>query len=163
MYNNLAIIGNIGEAVAISEFTKRRIPVFIPFGQSTPCDLIAYIENKMYRIQCKTTKRVYEDGVMRFKICRTDGSIMKKIAYTPNDIDLFFLYCIENNYCGLVKIEDLNSLVQMNIRTDQPQILQRKKGIHMADEYHIDNQLIKILHQESSLRNAITINVLQFN
>ena len=63
----------MGEAVAVAEFSKKRIPVYIPFGQNTACDMMVIINNKIIRIQCKTTEKIKENGTMQFDIARTNG------------------------------------------------------------------------------------------
>ena len=58
---NTKDIGDIGEAVTLSELIKLQISVYLPFGENSPCDLIADFNGKLNRIQVKTSKEV-KDG-----------------------------------------------------------------------------------------------------
>lgn len=145
MYNNSSTIGDMGEAVAIAEFVKRGVCVLTPFGQNVPYDLVIHINNQFLRIQCKTCQKVNEIGSMKFNICRTDGFTGSHKQYTKNDIDYFCLYCVENNYIGLVPVEETGSRA-FTIRTQMPQNNQMA-GIHHADDYTFDKQLKLIMTQ----------------
>ncbi len=152
MYDNSSVVGNIGETMALSEFARRGITVLIPFGKNVPYDLVIQIENKFFRIQCKTTQRPYKEGQMRFNICRTNGFTGEHKRYADNEIDYFCLYCIENDYIALVPMEEISSSREFVIRTEKPKNNQLK-GIHMADDYSIDNQLRTI---SSAVRSTVS-------
>ena len=63
----------------------------------------------------------------------------KSTAYSNQEIDLFFLYCVENNWCGLYIPNEENIPQQFTIRLEPPKNNQ-KKGIHLADDYVFENQ-----------------------
>lgn len=139
MYINTSTIGNIGESVAICEFMKKGIQVLLPFGQNVPYDLVIQINDSFYKIQCKTTKKVHNDTFMRFDICRT-GFKGKRMLYTSQEIDYYFLYCIENNYIGLVPINDAIGLSDLILRISPPKNNQAIK-IRYASDYSFDKQI----------------------
>ena len=139
MYDNSSVVGNVGETMALSEFARRGVTVLIPFGQNVPYDLVIEIKGKFYRIQCKTTQKVHNQERMRFNICRTNGFTGKHSCYTENEIDFFFLYCIENNYMGLVSISEVKGKRDLFIRLTPPK--NNQKGVNMASNYEIDKQL----------------------
>ena len=142
-YGNSTAIGNIGEAVAIAEFTKRGYNVYSPLGQNTPCDIIIEKYGKYFRIQCKTTANLKQNGsVMEFQVCRSNGFTFEKKPYTSTEIDYIFLYCIENNYCGLIHISEIENRIscELRIRTIYPLNNQIDK-VRMMDKYSLDNQL----------------------
>lgn len=140
MYNNSSEIGNIGETIALSEFAKRGITVLIPFGQNVPYDLVIEINNKLYKIQCKTTQKLIDGCKMRFNICRTNGFTGTHNTYTEEEIDFLCLYCIENDYIALVPIKEVLNQRDFVIRITKPKNNQTY-GIHMADDYTLENQL----------------------
>lgn len=43
-------IGDIGEAVVLTEFLKYGIEVFLPYGENTKIDMIAKFNNKLNKI-----------------------------------------------------------------------------------------------------------------
>ena len=142
MYNNSSVIGNIGEAIAFSEFVKRGYTVLFPFGQNTPYDLVVDIGGKLYKIQCKTTEKIHEESVMLFYSCRTNGFTGKHTTYTVDEIDYIFLYCIENGYMGLINVNEVPPQKIM-IRLNPPKNFQTK-NVRMAQDYLLDVQLKKI-------------------
>ena len=142
-YQNSRMIGNIGESEAIAEFVKRGIPIFTPFGQNSPVDLVAYINNHFIKIQVKTTENA-TNGVMKFNIDRTNGFTKKHIPYSKKEVDYFFLYCIENDYKGLISYEDLKSGTQFRLRYSKTKINQIK-GVNFADEYRFDKKIEGIM------------------
>lgn len=140
MYNNSTIIGNIGEALAIAEFSKRGFTVLIPFGQNVPYDIVVDINGKLYKIQCKTTEKVHEDGRMRFNICRTNGFTNSHKTYSNNEVDFIFLHCIENNFIGLISIDETDGKRDIFIRT-KPTKNNQVNGIRIMQEYELDYKL----------------------
>ena len=146
---NSTSVGDVGEAVAIAEFEKRGIFTLRPFSQNLPYDLVIIVGNKFYKVQCKTTSKVHDGVVMRFSIYRTNGFTSTHIPYTSDEIDFLFLYCIENGYCGIVPIQDVEGIGQLNIRLTTPKNNQFNK-IRMAIDYHIDTQL-PIIMQNSMI------------
>lgn len=138
MYKNSRRIGNIGEAVAIAEFIKRDIEVFLPFGQNTPVDMLILHENKWLKIQVKTTEKV-KNGVMRFALCRTNGFTGISTPYQKGEVDFIFLYCIQNEYKGIVPFEKIDGKRQLNIRLEKPKNNQSYL-VNMADDFSIEKR-----------------------
>lgn len=143
MYNNSSATGNIGEAVAIAEFTKRGITVLLPFGANTPYDLVIQLNGKFYRVQCKTTAKVGANGAMRFRICRTNGFTGNHLTYSAEEIDYFFLYCVENGYMALVPVEQATAM-DFIIRL-QPAKNAQRVGVHLAKDFSIEEQLARMV------------------
>lgn len=143
MYRNSRAVGNIGESIAISEFVKRGIPVFTPFGQNSPVDMLVYINKKFIKIQVKTTEEI-KRGKMIFDICRTNGFTGENKKYTEDEVDYFFLYCVENDFKGLISFEELNPRYTLCIRCDKTKNGQ-VKGINNAENYQFDNRMELLL------------------
>lgn len=137
MYRNSREIGNIGESIAIAEFVKFGLPVFLPFGQNTPVDLLVYIKGRFLKIQVKTTEK-NKDGKMLYELTRTNGFTGKHTKYKKEEVDYFFLYCMENDYRGLVSFEEINGKAQFTIRCKDAKNNQRKK-INLMDDYKFEN------------------------
>jgi hypothetical protein len=73
-----------------------------PLTNCARYDLIVELNNRLYRVQVKTTNAV-KDGKMEFATKTTNYTKgnWKSISYSHEEIDLFFLYCAENSWCGL--------------------------------------------------------------
>ena len=118
------------------------LPIFIPFGQNTPVDMVVYINKSYIKVQVKTTQKI-QNGKMEFELCRTNGFTLEKYPYTKNDTDYFFLYCIENNTSYLISIEDVGNIKTLTLRLDKPKNNQNK-GVRFAKDYDLHKQLNSI-------------------
>lgn len=65
-------IGNIGEIKAISKFVELGIPVYLPFGDNERADMIINVDNKLLKIQVKTSNTCDNDGIILFRIVPED-------------------------------------------------------------------------------------------
>lgn len=140
---NTVSIGDIGEAQAIALFTKNQIPVSKPLTNNVRYDLIIEKNNKLYRVQVKSTANI-KDGKMEFATKTTNytkGSWSSN-HYSKNEVDLFFLYCLENDWCGLfIPKEEIPT--SLYIRTVPPKNNQ-KVGIRLMEDYSFDKQLASL-------------------
>lgn len=138
---NTANIGDLGESVAIMKFTQMGCIVSKPLTNNARYDLIVEYNNKLYKVQVKTTQAIKENVKMEFSIKTTNYSqgSWKSTGYTNNEIDLFFLYCIENNWCGLYTNENGEFQKNLTLRLVAPKNNQTK-GIRLAEDYQFDNK-----------------------
>ena len=153
MYDNTRVIGDIGEAFALAKFTQYGCKVSIPFTENAPYDLIVDYNGKLYKIQVKTTKNI-KNGVMEFYLTRTNGFTFVNTKYNEKEADYFFLYCIENNWCGLIKIsEDLPSIITIRIDYPKNNDLSRCRFANdyefnrRIDELKTDNNILTLPYQ----------------
>jgi Holliday junction resolvase-like predicted endonuclease len=65
--------GAIGEAIAVSWLVQAGYGVWIPFGHSPDCDLVAERDNSLFRVQVKTST-VSRRGRWEVAICTRDGN-----------------------------------------------------------------------------------------
>ena len=133
MYENSRKIGNMGEAVALAEFIKHGIEVYCPFGQNTPVDMLIYAKGDFLKIQVKTTK-IVKNNCMKFELCRTNGFTGKSTPYKKEEVDYVFLYCIENDYRGIVPFEEIANKRQLCLRIGKTKNNQTK-GVNKADTF----------------------------
>ena len=103
---NTKDIGDIGEAVTLSELIKLQISVYLPFGENSPCDLIADFNGKLNRIQVKTSKEVKDGKIVWNLVSSTTkkGSNVNH-KYDNTEIDYFALYNIESNLLLLFPVD----------------------------------------------------------
>lgn len=136
---NTVSIGDIGEAVAQMKFIKNGCVVSKPLTNNARYDFIVEISNKLYRVQVKTTDTV-KDGKMEFATKTTNYSkgSWKSNAYSINEVDLFFFYCVENEWCGLYPItENMKQLTTLRISAPKNN---QVKGITFASDYEFEKQ-----------------------
>lgn len=83
--------GNITELECLLAFEKRGIEVSVPWGENTRYDMIIDIDNKLYKIQCKTSRET-KNGSFSFATSstrlNTRGSF--KACYSKEDKDIIF-------------------------------------------------------------------------
>lgn len=112
--NNTKSIGNIGEAVTLTAFVKRGIPVYTSFGENERADFIAEFKGKLNKIQVKTSQKINNNKIVwRLTTNTTTGNH----KYSELEVDYFALYNIETDLLLLVPIQDLKgrSRVQFEI------------------------------------------------
>ena len=118
MSSTTKTIGDIGEAVLTAEFLKNNIQVLKPVGDNLPFDLLIMVKGEFKKIQIKTTRKVV-DGKMVFRTNVTNPYKKTYRKYTENEVDYFGLYCLENNYVGLLPFCDYTCRDTV-IRTTRP-------------------------------------------
>jgi hypothetical protein len=99
--------GDISVAVILSALLKARVPVLTPFGDKERYDLVIDLKGRFKRIQCKTGQ--IRNGCVLFRTyslstCKGD-SIAR--SYTANEIDLFMIYCPENEKIYILDVNDV--------------------------------------------------------
>ena len=131
-------LGNIGEAKVLYEFTKRQIPVFLPYGDGNRIDLIAIFNNKLNKIQIKTTEKLHDNSYMVWKVGRQEGRGGDRIPYSNIDVDFFCLYCLETDILCLVPFDDVDGKNCFTIRLDSFSGV-KINTMHFVSDYNIDN------------------------
>ena len=125
--------GNITEIETILAFMKLGYNVLTPYGDCERYDLVADVNGKFLKIQCKTSSPQDEEGnVYRFS-CRSTHKVNGKIKmakYGEDEIDYFATcikgkcYLIPRSECGSDKI--LRFVAPKNGQT---------RGVNFAKDY----------------------------
>lgn len=136
-------VGIIGEEVLALEFLKNGYIVSKPIGDNAPYDLIVDKDGELRRIQVKTTEKVMDDGTMEFHTNITNPFKKTYRKYTKEEVDYFGLYCLENNYVGLLPFSDYTTKVT-KIRIIPPKNNQKQK-VKMANDYCFSEQIKKFI------------------
>lgn len=105
-------IGDIGEAVVLTEFLKYGIEVFLPYGENTKIDMIAKFNNKLNKIQVKTTGKYSGNGVYKVELRNTSLRADSAVTafYNDDDVDYFAIYCLQRPYPILVPFCNMRSM-----------------------------------------------------
>lgn len=146
MYNSTSI-GAVGESAAVYNFTRRNIPILKPFSDNSRYDFVVDIFGKLLKIQCKTITYLRNDNsCMKFQLCSTNGFTFERYKYTEDDIDFYFLYCIENMYCGLISISEAIGLTSITLRLSSAKNNQSSK-VRFAKDYNFDLMVNRLFLQ----------------
>ena len=138
------IIGDIGEAKAIFEFIRYGIPVLLPMSDNLPYDLVVDCLGKFLKVQVKTCSRL-RNGKMYFEICQNNAFTGEHWSYDKNDIDLFFLYCIENDSYAVVDVNELQNTRGIIIRLDADiPANNQTSNIRYLSNYSLKNTLSRL-------------------
>lgn len=139
-----SIIGDVGEARAIFEFTRYGIPVLLPMSDNLPYDLVIDCLGRFLKVQVKTCSKL-TDGKMYFKVCQNNAFTGEHWSYSRSDVDLFFLYCIENDSYALVDIDDILNVKSITIRLDNDIALNNQVcNVKYLSNYSLEKTLSKL-------------------
>lgn len=120
--------GERTEAALLNALTQCGYSVYLPFGASYRCDMIALNSDGLWRVQCKTGKLL--KGCVMFATCSNTKN-------TPQDyreqIDFFGVYCAALCASYLVPVQDV-SLRGASLRVD-PVRNGQSKGVRWAEPY----------------------------
>lgn len=139
------IRGDVVELQCVLAFQERGYYCSIPFSGSCRYDVVVDIENKLYRIQCKSSSYHEEDGVLVMDATRSTTNTKKttRHKYTKDEIDYFFTSW--KNYCFLIPVEEVSTVKFLRVRSPK-QGLQEQMSI--ASDYLIDNVIDAIKNNE---------------
>ena len=121
-------------------------------GDNQPFDLIIYCNGIFYKIQVKTTEKIIGGSHMKFGLNRTNPFTKERFLYNKDEVDYFALYCIENNWCGLLPYRE--NIRELNVRLKQTKNNQTK-NIIFATDVDFDIQIKKIWGLDKISNNII--------
>lgn len=138
--------GKITELHCIMDFTQLGIRTLLPVDDSSKYDVVADLNGKFIRIQCKTAswskdtsqeKIAFEISTSR----QTTNTISTtRYKYKKEEIDFFYTWFNGQGY--LVSIEEANGL-SFRWRYEYPNTGQKQR-IHLAQNYKIE-EVIKVI------------------
>jgi hypothetical protein len=131
---NTKEVGLIGESLAIYKFTKLGIPVYLPLGENTRADLVIDIDGKLLKCQVKTTEKIVNNKkfIIKLQMTRANKNTNKSLCYSLNDIDYFILVCLENDFVGMLSVEDAPK-TQININLLPTKSINQHKSWSLED------------------------------
>lgn len=134
--------GNLTELQCLAAFTELGYLVSIPYGDCARYDFIVDINDKLYRIQCKTSSKK-EEGAYEFSCQSTSANRSRTStkSYSKKEID-FFATIIEKK-CYIIPIEEVGNRSKI-LRFIPPKNGQ-KVGVSFASDYEIEIQVAKLL------------------
>ena len=119
MNNNDLMIGVAGEHLVCFDLISRGFTCFMT-EQGLPYDIIADINNKLVKIQVKTTrthseipqrKNHYPSYLFHIRRCGKGG----KKLYSENDVDVFAVVCVETKQVGYVSADRMPSTLSVRV------------------------------------------------
>lgn len=128
-------LGSIGELRIATKLIENGYNVFTQLGDNSEIDLIAEKNGELKRIQVKTTEKI-KNGVMKFTLVKSRMNSKCKYKEYYNNIDAFGLYCLENDYCGLLEFDSSIPREAVTIRL-QPTKNNMKRCVRLAKDFEL--------------------------
>ena len=138
--------GTLTELHCIMDLTQLGIRTLTPTDEASKYDVVADLDGRFIRIQCKTSRWVADTAIPETAFCidtccqTTNTKQITRHMYSKKDVDYFYTYFQGQGY--LVSIEEANGKT-FRWRYEYPSNNQ-KMGIHIASEYKIE-EVIKSL------------------
>ena len=145
MKDKTLIIGDVNELKCILAFEERGYYTSTPFSGSCRYDVIADINGKLIRIQCKASHYYdKEETSIEFNATRSTTNTQKtsRYQYTKEEIDYFYTHF--NGYDFLIPVEECS--VSKVLRLKPPKNNQLEQ-INIAKDYLLDNVLDSIINE----------------
>lgn len=136
------IKGNVTEMECMLAFMKLGYQISIPFGEDSRYDFVVDVNDKLYKIQCKTCSEVIENEqilAIKFKTVRQSGSKAinwTRTKYGENEIDYFATSY--QGICYLVPVKECS--IEKTLRIVPPKNGQIK-GINFLKDYELSEVL----------------------
>ena len=128
---NTSQLGVTAELKTAARFSELGYTVMFPMGEATKVDYIVMgSDGKLFKVQSKHGK--LNEGYIDFRTAtqlRSGG----RHQYTKDDIDIFAIWCSENDRCYQMKVEDVSKGSQ-RLRVKETKN-NRTKGIKFAKDY----------------------------
>lgn len=136
---NTKAMGNIGEAKFLCKCVELGIPIYSSFGDNERSDFIIDYDNKLLRIQVKTSGRSPSEGSIIFDLVsstvhRKNGV---KHKYTIDEVDYFTCYNLLKDEIYLIK--NNGNMGTITIRWLPPK--NNQKNYNKAEELTIEKIL----------------------
>lgn len=139
--DNTLIRGDVNELQCILDFQKRGYYCSIPFSGSCRYDVIADIDGKLCRIQCKSSTYNREEGTLKFSATRQTTNTKQTIRYTYSEEEIDYFYTSWENYGFLIPVSEVSTSKYLRVASPKQGI---QETMSIAADYLIDNVIIAI-------------------
>ena len=139
---NYKNIGEIGQNCVIGELSKYGLGVAPVLSDNYPFEMIAITDNKLFKIQVKTSTENKKGEYVRFSLTTNNwynGTIKK---YTKEDCDIIICYDLVVHKCFLLSPKEFENRSSFAIRYKKAK-KNNQYGINWYEDYVISNDRIK--------------------
>ena len=125
--------GDLAVAMLTARFLQRRWTVLRPVSELSRYDLVIDRGEGFERVQCKTGR--LREGAVRFNVCSSLAHHGKNKPARPylGQVELFGVYCPENDSCYLVPVEQVGTS-EGSLRVD-PSKNNQVAGVRWASDH----------------------------
>ena len=133
-----SIKGITTELHCMLAFRNRGIIISQPITQDSKYDFIVDINNKLLRIQCKSSTGYDNDAYIKFRTKTTNVRQGISTSYSEKDVDYFYTWYNDKDY--LIPIQEIGSQ-SFTLRFNSNN--SANPSIHWAKDYELDEILRK--------------------
>lgn len=136
-------VGSAGERYAEGKFLEYGCPVFASLGDINPYDIVVELNNKLYKIQIKTSNKANNEKIVFNLRAETykDKKYIKR-SYSNKEIDYFALVNLKTKDVLLLDIKDAPQS-EVSFRFNKAKNGQ-ELGIRYYKDYLFENAINKI-------------------
>lgn len=142
--DNTLIRGDINELQCILDFQKRGYYCSIPFSGSCRYDLIVDIDDRLYKIQCKSSSYSEDEGVLKMSATRSTTNTQKTTRYTYSEKEVDYFYTSWKEYGFLIPISEVSTEKYLRVKPPKNGV---QSTMSIASDYLIDNVIQSIITQ----------------
>lgn len=142
--------GMLTELHCIEKFIELGYFCSVPYGDSCKYDIIVDINNKLYRIQCKSSTWAKDTSqekvafIMSTNHTTTNTTGVTRYTYNAEQVDYFYTYFEGEHY--LVPIQEIEGKSTFRFRYLK-NVGNQKANIHIAEEYQLEKMVNKMLEE----------------
>jgi hypothetical protein len=134
MTRNSKNTGDLSEAMLMTAFLRKGVPVLTPFGDNQRYDIVVETQAGFKRVQCKTGR--LKNGVIQFPVASSAYHRGGKRQGYAGQIDFFGVYCPENEKCYLIPIQEAPSRNLCTLRVS-PTGNNQSSNVRWATDFEI--------------------------
>lgn len=131
--------GQLSEARVLYEFQKYGIPVSIPWGDNERYDMIAEFDNKLNRIQIKTSNEEKYGAIICYCRSSMNHTTNKEKRTYKDDVDFIIFVNQTKDILAIVPIEEIGDNQTINLRIS-PAGNGQIKGIRFFSDYSFEKK-----------------------
>ena len=110
--------GDLATNCIIGDLSKYGLGIAFPLSDNYPFDLIVIANNKLFKVQVKSSSRIINDGSIFFSHVKTNE--LKNDYYSSDEVDVFALYNLINNETYLFNFSSISNKSGVSIRLKPP-------------------------------------------
>jgi PD-(D/E)XK endonuclease len=113
--------GDLGVLKAIADLCEKGYLVCFPMSEHAPFDLVIYKSGQFRRVQVKA-RTINSVGALtvRFDHCYSDSKGVHSKKVDLEEIDLYCIYCLNNNQCYYFDKSTINHDSTISFRVEAP-------------------------------------------
>ena len=132
--------GEIGQNIVIGELSKYGIGIAVPLGDNLPFDLIAIVDNRLYKLQIKSSSQGHENESVVFNFLSNDFYSGKIKKYSKDEVDV--CVAVDLRTYQVYLFDDFEARGSVTIRLGPPKNHQAKR-MNWHDDFVLNSSRVK--------------------